>query len=52
MHYMFQAEPKLLDYFTQIIEANDQRNSKSVSNILIMDLLTALHKNNLSLEEW
>lgn len=43
-------EPILLDYFSEIV-SEKSRNPTKVANLLINDLLTALNKSNLDLED-
>jgi Asp-tRNA(Asn)/Glu-tRNA(Gln) amidotransferase B subunit len=46
----FQNENALLQYFYGIMEEKKSRDPKLSTNILIMELLTILNKNKLSLE--
>jgi hypothetical protein len=46
----FQNENTLLQHFYGIMEEKKSRNPKLSTNILIMELLTILNKNKLSLE--
>jgi hypothetical protein len=46
----FQSENILLQHFCGIMEEKKNRDPKLSSNILIMELLTILNRNNLSLE--
>jgi hypothetical protein len=50
LYFIFQNENVLLKHFYDIMEEKKSRDPKLSTNVLIMEVLTVLNKNKLSLE--